>query len=93
VERFSTSARDVFAADHDGLVFNARSGETHYLPPASWLVFEALYDSPRTFAEIVAILRAAFDPSDAEDVEGIARRFLEDFRNLWLLTTDDAPEV
>jgi len=93
LERFRIQADDVFAADHDGLVFNPQTGETHYLPPASWLLFEALYTSPRTFGEIVAIFRAALDPSDGEDVEGLAMRYLDELRQLWLVTTDDASDV
>lgn len=93
MERFRTQVYDVFAADHDGLVFNPQTGETHYLPPASWLILESLHRSPRTFGEIVAILRAALDPSDGEGVEGLAKRYLDELRNLWLITTDDASDV
>ena len=93
LERFSTQASDVFSADHDGLVFNPQTGETHYLPPASWLVFEALHRSPRTFDEIVAILRAALDPCEGEDVGDLAKRYLDELRSLWLVTSDDGSDV
>lgn len=90
MERFSTPACEVFAAEHDGLVLDPKSWETHYLPPASWLVFESLQAAPRTLAEIVDILQAALDASDADGVEELATRLLGELRRQGLVISAES---
>jgi PqqD family protein of HPr-rel-A system len=71
--------------DDRAVVFNARSGETHFLNPAASEALACLAAEPATVDALAGHLEAAFEWNETEDVREHARRLIREFDDLGLV--------
>ena len=77
---------EVFADGIEGLVFDARSGDTHHLTPGTWLVFNALRERPLSFDELRREVDAAIE-LDGETADALTRRIVDELQRMRLITS------
>ena len=82
---------EVFADGAEGLVFDARSGDTHYLTPASWFVMSSLRRRPLEFDELCRDLDSAIELDGSESIDALTRRILDELQRMRLVTSAGDP--